>query len=163
MNLRWRSASPHPPSDSSPPATVWPLSRQTPGPPCPYPLERPPPDAIIKDAVGSSAWSSPRIPKKEIEFDERDTLQFEYKIKNKFVKQWIAEILNCVESSIFVFRLLQESTLFLFVISNETRCIASLVEAAYLAGCGRQLLVVMTPPDPPHSGATIQGEPITQK
>ena len=39
--IRRSSASPRPPCDDTPSASVW----QTPGPPCPYPSDRTPPDA----------------------------------------------------------------------------------------------------------------------
>ena len=40
--IRRSSASPRPPCDGTPSASVWPSSRQTPCPSCPYPSDRPP-------------------------------------------------------------------------------------------------------------------------
>ena len=40
-NIRRSSASPRPPCDGTPSASVWSSPRQTPGPSCPYPSERP--------------------------------------------------------------------------------------------------------------------------
>ena len=40
--IRRSSASPRPPCDGTTSASVWPSPRQTPGPPCPYPSDRPP-------------------------------------------------------------------------------------------------------------------------
>ena len=39
--IRRSSASPRPPCDGTPSSSVWPSPRQTPGPPCPYPSDRP--------------------------------------------------------------------------------------------------------------------------
>ena len=41
-DIRWSSASPRPPCDGTPSSSVWPSPRQTPGPSCPYPSDRPP-------------------------------------------------------------------------------------------------------------------------
>ena len=55
-------------------ASVWPLPRQTPGPPCPYPSDRTPPYATMKRVGAPSAWSSPSdLDKKES--DGRDPPQ----------------------------------------------------------------------------------------
>ena len=40
--IRRSSASPRPPCDGSPSASIWPSPRQTPGPPWPYPSDRTP-------------------------------------------------------------------------------------------------------------------------
>ena len=40
-----------------PPTSVWPSARQTPGPSCPYPSDKPPPDATTKHG-----GPAPRIP-----------------------------------------------------------------------------------------------------
>ena len=53
------SASPRPPCDGTPTASVWPSPRQTTGPPCPYPLGRTAPDAIMKPVDAPSSWFSP--------------------------------------------------------------------------------------------------------
>ena len=53
------SASPRPPCDGTPSASVWPSPGQTPGPSCPYPSDRTPPDATMKHVDAQSAWSSP--------------------------------------------------------------------------------------------------------
>ena len=42
------AASPHPPCDSTP-ASIWPSPRQMLNFSCPYPSDRPPPDAATKD------------------------------------------------------------------------------------------------------------------
>ena len=60
--IRRSSASPRPPYDGTPSASVWPSPRQTPGPSCPYHPGRIPLDAITKHAGGPSAWSSPSDP-----------------------------------------------------------------------------------------------------
>ena len=52
------SASPRPPCDGTPSASVWPSPRQTPGPSCPYPSDRTPHDATMKPVVAPSAWFS---------------------------------------------------------------------------------------------------------
>ena len=57
--IRRSSASPRPPCDGTPSASVWPSPRQTPGPPCPYSPDRTPPDATMKRVDAPSAWSSP--------------------------------------------------------------------------------------------------------
>ena len=54
--IRRCSASPRPPCDGTPSASVWPSPRQTPGPPCPYPSDRTTPDASMK-RVGAPAWT----------------------------------------------------------------------------------------------------------
>ena len=56
--IRRSSASPRPPCDGTPSASVWPSPRQTPGPPCPYPSYKTSPDAIMKPMDDPSAWSS---------------------------------------------------------------------------------------------------------
>jgi len=53
----------------------------------------------------------------------------------------------------------QSAELLFFVIDNQTRSTASMVEAAYLAGCGRQLILVVKDFSGP--GAVINGEPIS--
>ena len=61
------SASPRPPCDGNPSASVWPSPRQTPCPPCPHLSDRTPqqphcyrtPDATIKPVDAPSAWSCP--------------------------------------------------------------------------------------------------------
>ena len=55
--IRRSSESPRPPCDGNPSASVWPSRRQTPGPSCPYPSNRPPPDATMK-RVGAP-WYGP--------------------------------------------------------------------------------------------------------
>ena len=40
-------------------ASVWPSPRQTPGPSCPFPSDKTPPDATMKPGDAPSAWSSP--------------------------------------------------------------------------------------------------------
>ena len=55
------SASPRPRCDGTPSASVWSSPRQTPGPPCPYPSDRPPHDATMMHTGGPSAWSNPQI------------------------------------------------------------------------------------------------------
>ena len=57
--IRRSSASPRLPCDGTPSASVWPSPRQTPGPPCPNPSDRTPPDATMKPVGAPSAWSSP--------------------------------------------------------------------------------------------------------
>ena len=72
--VRWGSASPRPPRDGTPSASVWPSPRQTPGPPGPYPSDRTPPDATTKPVDDHTVWSSPSdlcAPGS----DGRDTLQ----------------------------------------------------------------------------------------
>ena len=56
--IRRSSASPRPPCDGTPSASVWPSPRQTPGPPCPYPSDRTPPDATMKRVEAPFAFSS---------------------------------------------------------------------------------------------------------
>ena len=43
--------------DLNPSASVWPSSKQTPGLPCPYPSDRTPPDASMKQ--GAHPWHGP--------------------------------------------------------------------------------------------------------
>ena len=57
-DTRRSSASPRPPCDGTPSASVWPSPRQTPGPSCPYPSEIRPPDATMKRVGAPSAWFS---------------------------------------------------------------------------------------------------------
>ena len=52
--IRRSSASP---CDGTPSVSVWPSPRQTPGPPCPYPSDRTPPDATMKPVDALPAWS----------------------------------------------------------------------------------------------------------
>ena len=56
--IRRSSASPRPPCDGIPSASVWPSPIHTPGPTRPYPSDRPPPDAYMKPVDAPSAWSS---------------------------------------------------------------------------------------------------------
>ena len=64
--IRQSSASPRPFCDGAPSSSVWPSPRQTPGPSCPYSLDRTPPDANMKSVDAPSAWSSPSdVGKKE--------------------------------------------------------------------------------------------------
>ena len=68
------SALPRPPCDVTPSASAWPSTRQTPGPPCQYSLDRAPPDATMKRVDAPSAWSSSSdLDKKES--DGRDSPQ----------------------------------------------------------------------------------------
>ena len=53
----WSRASPYPPCNGTPPASVWPLPRQTPGPSCLYPSDRT--DASMQNVVAPSIWFSP--------------------------------------------------------------------------------------------------------
>ena len=72
--IRRSSASPRPPCNGTPSASVWPSPRQTPGPPCPHPTDRTPPDATIKRVGAPSAWTSPSdLDRKES--DGRDSPQ----------------------------------------------------------------------------------------
>ena len=48
-----------PTCDCTPSASAWPSPRQSPGPSCPYPSDRTPPDATMKRVDASLAWSSP--------------------------------------------------------------------------------------------------------
>lgn len=48
--------------------------------------------------------------------------------------------------------------LLFFVIDNQTRSTASMVEAAYLAGCGRQLVLVIKDFVPP---VVVAGEQLS--
>ena len=57
--IRRSSASPRPPSDGTPSASVRPSPRQTPGPLRPYPSDRVPPDANMMPVDAPSAWSTP--------------------------------------------------------------------------------------------------------
>ena len=61
--IRRSSASPRPPCDGTHSASVGPSPRQTPGPSCPYPSDRTPPDATMKrvDARGARHGPAPRI------------------------------------------------------------------------------------------------------
>ena len=69
--IRRSIASSRPPCDGIPSASVWQSPRQAPGPPCPYPSDRTPPDAIMKRVGAPSAWTSPSdLDKKEIEMEE---------------------------------------------------------------------------------------------
>ena len=55
--IRRSSASAHPLCDNNPSASVWLATRQTPGPLCPYPSDRTPPDATTKHA--DVPWHGP--------------------------------------------------------------------------------------------------------
>ena len=69
--IRPNSASPRPPCDGIPSASIWPSPRQT---PCPYRSDRTPSDAIMKRVDAPSAWTSPSdLDKKES--DGRDPPQ----------------------------------------------------------------------------------------
>ena len=50
-----------PPCDGTPWSSVWPSPRQTPGPPCPYPSDRPPPDATMKRVDAPRHGPAPRL------------------------------------------------------------------------------------------------------
>ena len=69
--IRRSSASPRPPCDGTPSASVWPSPRRTPGPLCPYPSDRTPPDATMKPVDAPSARTTPSDLHKK-ESDGRD-------------------------------------------------------------------------------------------
>ncbi|XP_064649225.1 uncharacterized protein LOC135501216 isoform X2 [Lineus longissimus] len=73
---------------------------------------------------------------------------------NPQVPNWTPELVEIEDQAKHIAEVL------LFVINNKTRCIASLVEAAYLAGCGRQLLLVLIPLVGPE--IVIAGETISK-
>ena len=56
--IRRSNASPRPPCDGTPSASVWPSPRQTPGPPRPHPSDRTPPYATTKRVGAPLAWTS---------------------------------------------------------------------------------------------------------
>jgi hypothetical protein len=72
---------------------------------------------------------------------------------NPQVSDWKPELMEIEDQA------KQTAELLFFVIDNKTRSTASMVEAAYLAGCGRQLILVIK--SFLHPGTLIAGEPMS--
>lgn len=73
---------------------------------------------------------------------------------NPQVNNWRPELLEIEDQA------KQTAEILFFVVDNQTRSTASMVEAAYLAGCGRQLILVIKKFEPP---VVIYGEKLTDR
>ncbi|XP_049272111.1 uncharacterized protein LOC119396905 isoform X5 [Rhipicephalus sanguineus] len=71
------------------------------------------------------------------------------------VTQWIPELIELENQA------KENAKVMMFVIDNQTRSVASMIESAHIAGTRRKLILILTEQSPP--GSLVLGEPISEK
>uniref|UniRef100_A0A6M2CK68 Putative raw n=1 Tax=Rhipicephalus microplus TaxID=6941 RepID=A0A6M2CK68_RHIMP len=74
---------------------------------------------------------------------------------NPQVTQWIPELIELENQA------KENAKVMMFVIDNQTRSVASMIESAHIAGTRRKLILILTEQSPP--GSLVLGEPISEK